>query len=91
MVEGCEDQGTLGLGRRPPDLPYPPGVKEKLDYVAALGVQGLVLGPLHDTKRDSPKDTNLQKLHPQLGSNETLAQLLEAAKKKGKVGGGVQA
>lgn len=59
------------------------GVKEKLDYVAALGVQGLVLGPLHDTKRDSPEDTDLQKLHPELGSNETLAQLLEAAKKKG--------
>ncbi|XP_025049038.1 4F2 cell-surface antigen heavy chain [Alligator sinensis] len=59
------------------------GVKEKLDYVAALGVQGLVLAPLHDTKRDSPEDTDLQKLHPELGSNETLAQLLEAAKKKG--------
>lgn len=46
-------------------------------------MKGLVLGPIHKTKRDDAHGTNLQEIDPALGSMEDFEGLLQSAKKKG--------
>ncbi|XP_064359782.1 amino acid transporter heavy chain SLC3A2 isoform X2 [Dromaius novaehollandiae] len=70
-----------GLLYRAPPGPFAGdlrGVEERLEHVAGLKAQGLLLGPLHPAN-----GTDLQRLAPALGSLDDFGRLLAAAKKKG--------
>ncbi|KFO29426.1 4F2 cell-surface antigen heavy chain [Fukomys damarensis] len=57
-------------------------LRERLDYLSTLKVQGLVLGPIHKNRKDDLEGTDLQLIDSALGSQEDFDNLLQAAKKK---------
>ncbi|EHB02108.1 4F2 cell-surface antigen heavy chain [Heterocephalus glaber] len=57
-------------------------LRERLDYLSALKVKGLVLGPIHKNRKDDLAGTDLQLIDSTLGSREDFDSLLLAAKKK---------
>ncbi|XP_070344133.1 amino acid transporter heavy chain SLC3A2 isoform X2 [Equus asinus] len=58
------------------------GLKGRLDYLSTLKVKGIVLGPIHENQEDDVAGTNLEQIHPALGSKEDFDSLLQSAKKK---------
>lgn len=59
-------------------------MEQRIDYLSSLKVKGLVIGPIHINTPDNLTSTDLQTVDPRLGTKETVAKLLEAAKKKSK-------
>lgn len=45
-------------------------------------MKGIVLGPIHENQEDDVAGTNLEQIHPALGSKEDFDSLLQSAKKK---------
>ncbi|EMP25762.1 4F2 cell-surface antigen heavy chain [Chelonia mydas] len=74
-LEAFQDSNGDGIG----DLA---GVEQRIDYLSSLKVKGLVIGPIHINTPDNLTSTDLQTVDPRLGTKETVAKLLEAAKKK---------
>ncbi|XP_065264370.1 amino acid transporter heavy chain SLC3A2 [Emys orbicularis] len=74
-LEAFQDSDADGIG----DLA---GVEQRIDYLSSLKVKGLVIGPIHVNTPDNLVSSDLQEVDPQLGTKETFAKLLEAAKKK---------
>ncbi|CAM4597789.1 unnamed protein product [Caretta caretta] len=74
-LEAFQDSNGDGVG----DLA---GVEQRIDYLSSLKVKGLVIGPIHINTPDNLTSTDLQTVDPRLGTKETVAKLLEAAKKK---------
>ncbi|XP_053890173.1 4F2 cell-surface antigen heavy chain [Malaclemys terrapin pileata] len=74
-LEAFQDSDADGVG----DLA---GVEQRIDYLSSLKVKGLVIGPIHVNTPDNLVRSDLQEVDPQLGTKETFAKLLEAAKKK---------
>ncbi|XP_029421448.1 4F2 cell-surface antigen heavy chain [Nannospalax galili] len=58
------------------------GLKKHLDYLSTLKVKGLVLGPVHENRKDEINETNLKQIDPTLGTSDDFESLLTAAKKK---------
>ncbi|XP_068108280.1 amino acid transporter heavy chain SLC3A2 [Hyperolius riggenbachi] len=73
--ETFKDSNNDGVG----DIP---GVAERLDYLSALKVKGLVIGPLHVNAADKLSETSLIEIDKKYGTLEDFKNLLEAARKK---------
>ncbi|KAM5247252.1 amino acid transporter heavy chain SLC3A2 [Ctenodactylus gundi] len=58
------------------------GLRGRLDYLSSLKVKGLVLGPIHQNRKDDVAGTDLQRVDSSLGSPEDFDGLLQSAKKK---------
>lgn len=65
-----------------PDAGGIAGLKNHLEYLSALKVKGLVLGPIHKNQKDEVNETDLKQINPTLGSQEDFKDLLQSAKKK---------
>lgn len=59
------------------------GVKARIDYLSALKVKGVVIGPIHKNSADLVLDTNLEVIDEKFGNEADFLNLLDAAKKKG--------
>ncbi|OCT81700.1 hypothetical protein XELAEV_18024208mg [Xenopus laevis] len=57
-------------------------IEKRIESLSSLKVKGLIIGPIHVTKKDQIGETQLTDIDPNYGTKEQFASLLEAARKK---------
>ncbi|NP_001079446.1 solute carrier family 3 (amino acid transporter heavy chain), member 2 L homeolog [Xenopus laevis] len=57
-------------------------IEKRLESLTSLKVKGLIIGPIHVTKKDQIGETELTDIDPNYGTMEQFTSLLEAARKK---------
>uniref|UniRef100_A0A803K247 Solute carrier family 3 (amino acid transporter heavy chain), member 2 n=2 Tax=Xenopus tropicalis TaxID=8364 RepID=A0A803K247_XENTR len=57
-------------------------IEKRLESLTSLKIKGLIIGPIHATKKDEIDKTILTDIDPNYGTQEQFTSLLEAARKK---------